>query len=70
MNGLIDSLLRYGDDIDAYRAHHDEMAKEIEEYMQILRKSLYRYPGHRDSHESTNRSITSATPSSLFPGAT
>jgi AcrR family transcriptional regulator len=42
MNGLIDSLLRYGDDIDAYRAHYDEAVKELDEYLQILRKILYR----------------------------
>ncbi len=41
-NGLIGSLLRYGDDVDAYRAHYDELAKEIEAYMQLLRKILYR----------------------------
>ena len=41
-NGLIDSLFRYGDDIDAYKAHYDEMAKELDEYMQMLRKILYR----------------------------
>lgn len=41
MNGFIESLFRYGDDIDAYREHYDEMAKEIEEYMGILRKILY-----------------------------
>lgn len=42
MNGFIDSLFRYGDDIDAYQAHYDELAKELEEYLQILRKILYR----------------------------
>ena len=42
VNGLIDSLFRYGDDIDAYKAHYDEMAKELDEYMQMLRKILYR----------------------------
>ncbi|MFT4006697.1 MAG: TetR/AcrR family transcriptional regulator [Lacrimispora sp.] len=42
MNGFIDSLLRYGDDIDAYKAHYDEMVKELDEYLQILRKTLYR----------------------------
>ena len=41
MNGFIDSLLRYGDDVDAYRAHYDEMVKELDEYLQILRKILY-----------------------------
>lgn len=42
IDGLADSLFRYGDDIDAYKAHHDEMVKEQEEYLQILRKILYR----------------------------
>lgn len=42
MNGFIDSLLRYGDDVDAYRAHYDELTKELEEYLKILRKILYR----------------------------
>jgi hypothetical protein len=42
MNGLTDSALRYGDDIDAYKAHYDDMVKEFEEYLQILRKILYR----------------------------
>jgi hypothetical protein len=42
MNGFIDSLLRYGDDVDAYRAHYDDMVKELDEYLQILRKILYR----------------------------
>lgn len=42
INGLSDSLLRYGDDIDAYKAHNSELVKEQEEYMQILRKILYR----------------------------
>lgn len=41
MNGFTDSLFRYGDDIDAYKAHHDELVKELEEYLQILRKILY-----------------------------
>ena len=41
MNGFIDSLLRYGDDVDDYRAHYDEMVKELDEYLQILRKILY-----------------------------
>ena len=42
MNGFIDSLLRYGDDVDAYKAHYEEMVKELDEYLQILRKILYR----------------------------
>ncbi len=42
INGFIDSLLRYGDDVDAYKAHYDEMVKELDEYLQTLRKILYR----------------------------
>lgn len=42
INGLIDSLLRYGDDIDAYKAHYNELSEELEEYLQLLRKILYR----------------------------
>lgn len=42
MNGFIDSLFRYGDDVDAYKAHYDEMVNELDEYLQILRKILYR----------------------------
>jgi AcrR family transcriptional regulator len=42
MNGFIDSLYRYGDDYDAYKLHYDELARELEEYLQILRKILYR----------------------------
>ncbi|WP_368491036.1 TetR/AcrR family transcriptional regulator [Clostridium sp. BJN0013] len=42
MHGYIDSLFRYGDDVDAYKAHSEEMLKELDEYLQILRKILYR----------------------------
>lgn len=42
MDGFIDSLFRYGDEIDAYQAHYNEMVKELDEYLQILRKILYR----------------------------
>lgn len=42
MSGFIDSLLRYGDDVDAYKAHYAEFVKEEEEYQQTLRKILYR----------------------------
>ncbi len=42
INGLTDSLFRYGDDIDAYLAHRDEMIQEIESYQYLLRKILYR----------------------------
>ncbi|ATW23524.1 hypothetical protein DCMF_00800 [Candidatus Formimonas warabiya] len=42
MNGFIDSLFRYGDDVEAYKAHYDENVKELEAYLQTLRKILYR----------------------------
>ena len=42
MNGFIDSLFRYGDDVDAYKAHSEELLQELDEYLQILRKILYR----------------------------
>jgi AcrR family transcriptional regulator len=42
INGFIDSLFQYGDDMEAYKAHTDEKVKELEEYLQILRKILYR----------------------------
>lgn len=42
MNGFIDTLFRYGDNVDAYKAHYDELAKELDEYLQMLRKILYR----------------------------
>jgi AcrR family transcriptional regulator len=42
MNGVINNLLRYGDDVDAYKAHYDEQVKELEDYLRILRKILYR----------------------------
>jgi AcrR family transcriptional regulator len=42
MSGFIDSLLRYGDDVDAYKAHYVDFVKEEEEYLQTLRKILYR----------------------------
>lgn len=42
MDGLIDSLFRYGDNISAYQEHYGEMSKELDEYLKILRKILYR----------------------------
>jgi TetR/AcrR family transcriptional regulator len=42
VNGLIDNLLRYGDDFNAYEAHHDELIKELDEYLLTLRNVLYR----------------------------
>ncbi|QHQ63242.1 TetR family transcriptional regulator [Anaerocolumna sedimenticola] len=42
MNGFTESLFRYGDEVDAYKAHFDDAGKELEEYLQTLRKILYR----------------------------
>lgn len=42
INGFSESLLRYGDSIDAYREQHDEFVKDREEYLQMLHKILYR----------------------------
>lgn len=42
MNGFTDSLFRYGNDTDAYKMHYYELEKEFEEYLQTLRKILYR----------------------------
>ncbi|WP_248924961.1 hypothetical protein [Paenibacillus hamazuiensis] len=42
INGLLDSQFRYGDDFDAYKSHADELINGLEEYLQILRKILYR----------------------------
>lgn len=42
MSGFSDSLLRYGDDIEVYKAHYDECMKEFEEYIKLLRKLLYK----------------------------
>lgn len=41
MNGFADILLKYGDDMEVYKAHYGEIVKEQEEYFQILRKILY-----------------------------
>ncbi len=42
MKGFSDQLLVYGSDVDNYKAHYDEIKKELDEYLQILRKILYR----------------------------
>jgi TetR/AcrR family transcriptional regulator len=34
--------LVYGNDVENYKAHYDEIMKELDEYLQILRKILYR----------------------------
>jgi len=35
-------LTPYGDDIDANKVYYDDMVKELEEYLPILRIILYR----------------------------
>jgi len=42
MSGFSDSLLKYGDDLETYKAHYDELGKEFEEYVELLRKLLYK----------------------------
>ncbi len=42
INGLTNSLLRYGDDVDAYEAHREELVNEFDAYLLFLRKILYR----------------------------
>lgn len=42
INGYSEGLIRYGDDVEAYMAHHDEMVREREEYLQFLRKIFYK----------------------------
>ncbi len=42
MKGFSDKLLIYGSDIDNYKAHYEEIQTELKEYLQVLRKILYR----------------------------
>jgi hypothetical protein len=42
MKGFSDKLLDYGSDLDDYKAHYDEIGKELDQYLQILKKILYR----------------------------
>jgi TetR/AcrR family transcriptional regulator len=42
MKGFTDKLLVYGNEVENYKAHYDEIMKELDEYLQILRKILYR----------------------------
>lgn len=42
MKGFTDKLLVYGSDIENYKVHYDEITKELEEYLKILRKILYK----------------------------
>lgn len=42
INGLTSRLFRYGDDVDAYEAHREELVNELDAYLLFLRKILYR----------------------------
>lgn len=42
INGLTNSLFRYGDDVEAYEAHREELVNELDAYLLFLRKILYR----------------------------
>ncbi|MBW7883924.1 MAG: TetR/AcrR family transcriptional regulator [Caldilineaceae bacterium] len=42
VKGYSDTLLAYGSELDNYQAHYDEIEQELEEYLQILRRILYR----------------------------
>jgi AcrR family transcriptional regulator len=42
MKGFSDKLMAYGSELDDYKANYDQIEKELEEYLQILRKTLYR----------------------------
>ena len=43
LRGFSDSLLRYGSDIKEYQKHYEDVImKEFEEYMEILRRILYK----------------------------
>ncbi len=42
ITGFSDSLLKYGDDVEAYKSHYDKIIKDFEEYVELLRKLLYK----------------------------
>lgn len=42
MHGFSDSLLAYGDDLENYEANYEKLMKEFEEYLELLRKLLYK----------------------------
>lgn len=42
MKGFSDRLLLYGSDIDNYKRHYEDIETELKEYLQVLRKILYR----------------------------
>ena len=41
MNGFCESLIQYGDELENYKANYD-MKEEFEEYVELLRKLLYK----------------------------
>lgn len=42
IKGFSDGLLRYGTDINNYKTHYHQIMKELEEYIELLRKILYK----------------------------
>jgi hypothetical protein len=41
MDGFMNNLLACGGDIENYKSHYDQSMKELEGYLQLLRKLLY-----------------------------
>jgi TetR/AcrR family transcriptional regulator len=42
IKGFSDKMVAYGSELDNYKAHFDQIEKKLEEYLQLLRKLLYR----------------------------
>jgi|SRR5690554_985713 len=42
MKGFNDKLLAHGSNIESYKIHYDQMMEELEGYLQLLRKLLYK----------------------------
>jgi AcrR family transcriptional regulator len=42
IKGFSDKLLDYGSELDDYKAHYDEIEKELDDYLLILKTTLYR----------------------------
>jgi AcrR family transcriptional regulator len=42
MKGFSDSVMNYGNDLEEYIPHYDELMKEFDEYINLLRKLLYK----------------------------
>ncbi len=42
IRGFSDSLLRYGSNIEEYQKNYDDLMKELEEYIEILKRLLYK----------------------------